>query len=178
MKRTLLVLSILSSLAACGGGSDSPAGAPVNPLKVEFSEAAVAVEQKQTDVAKVESTERLDIDGLVSAYMTMARFVSEPADRAMTDDEARALAGLEMWYLASNTVVFRTGPDGKSTHESPSAIRAQMAAMKRSFGPRDYAGRIMAEVKRGMITRPDSWREAVQDYYKNFDRMDAEEKNA
>ena len=50
--------------------------------------------------------------------------------------------------------------------------------MKRSFGPRDYAGRIMAEVKRGMITRPDSWREAVQDYYKNFDRMDAEEKNA
>lgn len=177
MKRTILVLSILSTLAACGGGS-APAGQSVNPLKVEFSEAAVAVEQKQTDVAKIESTERLDIDGLVSAYMTMARFVSEPADRAMTDDEARALAGLEMWYLASNTVVFRTGPDGKSTHESPAAIRAQMAAMKRSFGPRDYAGRIMAEVKRGMITRPDSWREAVQDYYKNFDRMDAEEKNS
>ena len=178
MKRTILILSILSSLAACGGGSDSQTGTPVNPLKVEFSETAVAVEQKQTDVAKIESTERLDIDGLVSAYMTMARFVSEPADRAMTDDEARALAGLEMWYLASNTVVFRTGPDGKSTHESPAAIRAQMTAMKRSFGPRDYAGRIMAEVKRGMITRPDSWREAVQDYYKNFDRMDAEEKNS
>lgn len=175
MKRTILVLSILSTLAACGGGS-APAGQPVNPLAVEFS--GEIIEQKQTDVAKIESTERLDIDGLVSAYMTMARFVSEPADRAMTDDEARALAGLEMWYLASNTVVFRTGPDGKSTHESPSAIRAQMAAMKRSFGPRDYAGRIMAEVKRGMITRPDSWREAVQDYYKNFDRMDAEEKNA
>lgn len=175
MKRTLLVLSILSTLAACGGGS-APAGQPVNPLAVEFS--GEIIEQKQTDVAKIESTERLDIDGLVSAYMTMARFVSETADRVMTDDEARALAGLEMWYLASNTVVFRTGPDGKSTHESPSAIRAQMAAMKRSFGPRDYAGRIMAEVKRGMITRPDSWREAVQDYYKNFDRMDAEEKNS
>lgn len=175
MKRTILVLSILSTLAACGGGS-VPAGQPVNPLAVEFS--GEIIEQKQTDVAKIESTERLDIDGLVSAYMTMARFVSEPADRAMTDGEARALAGLEMWYLASNTVVFRTGPDGKSTHESPSAIRAQMAAMKRSFGPRDYAGRIMAEVKRGMITRPDSWREAVQDYYKNFDRMDAEEKNS
>lgn len=178
MKRNLLVLSILSSLVACGGGSDSPAGQSVNPLKVEFSEAAVAVEQKQTDVASVQATERLDIDGLVRAYMTMARFVGEPADRVMTNDEVRALAGLEMWYLASNTVVFRTGPDGKSTHESPSAIRAQMAAMKRSFGPRDYAGRIMAEVKRGMITRPDSWREAVQDYYKNFDRMDAEEKNS
>nr|DAM95610.1 MAG TPA: protein of unknown function (DUF4969) [Caudoviricetes sp.] len=175
MKRTILVLSILSTLAACGGGS-APAGQPVNPLAVEFS--GEIIEQKQTDVAKIESTERLDIDGLVSAYMTMARFVSEPADRAMTDGEARALAGLEMWYLASNTVVFRTGPDGKSTHESPAAIRAQMAAMKRSFGPRDYAGRIMAEVKRGMITRPDSWREAVQDYYKNFDRMDAEEKNS
>lgn len=175
MKRTLLVLSILSTLAACGGGS-APAGQPVNPLAVEFS--GEIIEQKQTDVAKIESTERLDIDGLVSAYMTMARFVSETADRVMTDDEERALAGLEMWYLASNTVVFRTGPDGKSTHESPSAIRAQMAAMKRSFGPRDYAGRIMAEVKRGMITRPDSWREAVQDYYKNFDRMDAEEKNS
>lgn len=177
MKRTLLVLSILSSLAACGGGSDSPAGQPVNPLKVEVSTEAV-VEQKQTDVASVQATERLDIDGLVSAYMTMARFVSEPADRAMTDDEARALAGLEMWYLVSNTVVFRAGPDGKSTHESPAKIREQMAAMKRGFGPRDYAGRIMAEVKRGMITRPESWREAVQDYYKNFDRMDAEEKNA
>lgn len=177
MKRTILVLSILSTLAACGGGS-APAGQPVNPLKVEVSEATVAVEQKQTDVASIQATERLDIDGLVSAYMTMARFVSEPADRAMTDDEARALAGLEMWYLASNTVVFRTGPDGKSTHESPAAIRAQMASMKRSFGPRDYAGRIMAEVKRGMITRPDSWREAVQDYYKNFDHMDAEEKNS
>lgn len=175
MKRTILVLSILSTLAACGGGS-APAGQPVNPLAVEFS--GEIIEQKQTDVAKIESTERLDIDGLVSAYMTMARFVSEPADRAMTDDEARALAGLEVWYLAANTVVFRTGPDGKSTHESPAAIRAQMAAMKRSFGPRDYAGRIMAEVKRGMITRPDSWREAVQDYYKNFDRMDAEEKNS
>lgn len=175
MKRTLLVLSILSTLAACGGGS-APAGQPVNPLAVEFS--GEIIEQKQTDVAGVQPTERLDIDGLVKAYMTMARFVSEPADRAMTDDEARALAGLEVWYLASNTVVFRTGPDGKSTHESPSAIRAQMAAMKRSFGPRDYAGRIMAEVKRGMITRPDSWREAVQDYYKNFDRMDAEEKNS
>lgn len=175
MKRTILVLSILSTLAACGGGS-APAGQPVNPLAVEFS--GEIIEQKQTDVAKIESTERLDIDGLVSAYMTMARFVSEPADRAMTDDEARALAGLEVWYLASNTVVFRTGPDGKSTHESPAAIRAQMASMKRSFGPRDYAGRIMAEVKRGMITRPDSWREAVQDYYKNFDRMDAEEKNS
>lgn len=175
MKRTILVLSILSTLAACGGGS-APAGQPVNPLAVEFS--GEIIEQKQTDVAKIESTERLDIDGLVSAYMTMARFVSEPADRAMTDGEARALAGLEMWYLASNTVVFHTGPDGKSTHESPAAIRAQMAAMKRSFGPRDYAGRIMAEVKRGMITRPDSWREAVQDYYKNFDRMDAEEKNS
>lgn len=175
MKRTILVLSILSTLAACGGGS-APAGQPVNPLAVEFS--GEIIEQKQTDVAKIESTERLDIDGLVSAYMTMARFVSETADRVMTDDEARALAGLEVWYLASNTVVFRTGPDGKSTHESPSAIRAQMAAMKRSFGPRDYAGRIMAEVKRGMITRPDSWREAVQDYYKNFDRMDAEEKNS
>lgn len=175
MKRTILVLSILSTLAACGGGS-APAGQPVNPLAVEFS--GEIIEQKQTDVAKIESTERLDIDGLVSAYMTMARFVSEPADRAMTDGEARALAGLEMWYLASNTVVFRTGPDGKSTHESPAAIRAQMAAMKRSFGPRDYAGRIMAEVRRGMITRPDSWREAVQDYYKNFDRMDAEEKNS
>lgn len=175
MKRTILVISILSTLAACGGGSAS-VGQPVNPLAVEFS--GEIIEQKQTDVAKVEATERLDIDGLVKAYMTMARFVSEPADRAMTDDEARALAGLEMWYLASNTVVFRTGPDGKSTHESPSAIRAQMAAMKRSFGPRDYAGRIMAEVKRGMITRPDSWREAVQDYYKNFDRMDAEEKNS
>lgn len=175
MKRTILVLSILSTLAACGGGS-APAGQPVNPLAVEFS--GEIIEQKQTDVAKIESTERLDIDGLVSAYMTMARFVSEPADRAMTDDEARALAGLEVWYLAANTVLFRTGPDGKSTHESPAAIRAQMAAMKRSFGPRDYAGRIMAEVKRGMITRPDSWREAVQDYYKNFDRMDAEEKNS
>lgn len=175
MKRTILVISILSTLAACGGGS-APAGQPVNPLAVEFS--GEIIEQKQTDVAKIESTERLDIDGLVSAYMTMARFVSETADRVMTDDEARALAGLEVWYLASNTVVFRTGPDGKSTHESPSAIRAQMAAMKRSFGPRDYAGRIMAEVKRGMITRPDSWREAVQDYYKNFDRMDAEEKNS
>lgn len=175
MKRTLLVLSILSTLAACGGGSAS-VGQPVNPLAVEFS--GEIIEQKQTDVAGVQSTERLDIDGLVSAYMTMARFVSEPADRAMTDGEARALAGLEMWYLASNTVVFRTGPDGKSTHESPAAIRAQMTAMKRSFGPRDYAGRIMAEVKRGMITRPDSWREAVQDYYKNFDRMDAEEKNS
>lgn len=174
MKRTLLVLSILSTLAACGGGS-APVGQPVNPLAVEFS--GEIIEQKQTDVASVQPTERLDIDGLVSAYMTMARFVSEPVDRAMTDDESRALAGLEMWYLASNTVVFRTGPDGKSTHESPSAIRAQMAAMKRSFGPRDYAGRIMAEVRRGMITRPDSWREAVQDYYKNFDRMDAEEKN-
>ena len=174
MKRTLLVLSILSTLAACGGVS-APAGQPVNPLAVEFS--GEIIEQKQTDVASVQPTERLDIDGLVSAYMTMARFVSEPADRAMTDDEARALAGLEVWYLASNTVVFRTGPDGKSTHESPSAIRAQMASMKQSFGPRDYAGRIMAEVKRGMITRPDSWREAVQDYYKNFDRMDAEEKN-
>lgn len=176
MKRTILVLSILSSLAACGGGSDSPAGQPVNPLAVEFS--GEIIEQKQTDVASVKQTERLDIDGLVRAYMTMARFVGEPADRAMTDDEARALAGLEMWYLASNTVVFRTGPDGKSTHESPAKIREQMAAMKRSFGPRDYAGRIMAEVKRGMITRPDSWREAVQDYYKNFDRMDAEEKNS
>lgn len=175
MKRTILVLSILSTLAACGGGS-APAGQPVNPLAVEFS--GEIIEQKQTDVAKIESTERLDIDGLVSAYMTMARFVSETADRVMTDDEARALAGLEVWYLASNAVVFRTDPDGKSTHESPSAIRAQMAAMKRSFGPRDYAGRIMAEVKRGMITRPDSWREAVQDYYKNFDRMDAEEKNS
>lgn len=175
MKRTLLVLSILSTLAACGGGS-APAGQPVNPLAVEFS--GEIIEQKQTDVASVQPTERLDIDGLVRAYMTMARFVSETADRVMTDDEARALAGLEVWYLASNTVVFRTGPDGKSTHESPSAIRAQMAAMKRSFGPRDYAGRIMAEVKRGMITRPDSWREAVQDYYKNFDRMDAEEKNS
>ena len=175
MKRTLLVLSILSTLAACGGGS-APAGQPVNPLAVEFS--GEIIEQKQTDVAGVQPTERLDIDGLVSAYMTIARFVSEPADRAMTDGEARALAGLEMWYLASNTVVFRTGPDGKSTHESPAAIRAQMTAMKRSFGPRDYAGRIMAEVKRGMITRPDSWREAVQDYYKNFDRMDAEEKNS
>lgn len=175
MKRTLLVLSILSTLAACGGGS-APAGQPVNPLSVEFS--GEIIEQKQTDVAKVEATERLDIDGLVKAYMTMARFVSEPDDRAMTDDEARALAGLEVWYLASNTVVFRTGPDGKSTHESPARIREQMANMKRSFGPRDYAGRIMAEVKRGMITRPDSWREAVQDYYKNFDRMDAEEKNA
>lgn len=175
MKRTLLVLSILSTLAACGGGS-TPAGQPVNPLAVEFS--GEIIEQKQTDVASVQQIERLDIDGLVSAYMTMARFVSEPADRAMTDDEARALVGLEMWYLASNTVVFRTGPDGKSTHESPAAIRAQMSAMKRSFGPRDYAGRIMAEVKRGMITRPDSWREAVQDYYKNFDRMDAEEKNS
>lgn len=175
MKRTILVLSILSTLAACGGGS-APAGQPVNPLAVEFS--GEIIEQKQTDVAKIESTERLDIDGLVSAYMTMARFVSESTDRAMTDDEARALSGLEMWYLASNTVVFRTVPDGKSTHESPAAIRAQMAAMKRSFGPRDYAGRIMAEVKRGMITRPDSWREAVQDYYKNFDRMNAEEKNS
>ena len=175
MKRTLLVLSILSTLAACGGGS-APAGQPVNPLAVEFS--GEIIEQKQTNVAGVQPTERLDIDGLVSAYMMMARFVGEPVDRAMTDDEARALAGLEMWYLASNTVVFRTGPDGKSTHESPAAIRAQMAAMKRSFGPRDYAGRIMAEVKRGMITRPDSWREAVQDYYKNFDRMDAEEKNS
>lgn len=175
MKRTLLVLSILSTLAACGGGS-APVGQPVNPLAVEFS--GEIIEQKQTDVASVQPTERLDIDGLVSAYMTMARFVSESTDRAMTDSEARALAGLEMWYLASNTVVFRTGPDGKSTHESPAAIRAQMAAMKRSFGPRDYAGRIMAEVKRGMITRPDSWREAVQDYYKNFDRMDAEEKNS
>jgi len=175
MKRTLLVLSILSTLAACGGGGAS-AGQPVSPLAVEFS--GEIIEQKQTDVASVQPTERLDIDGLVSAYMTMARFVSEPADRAMTDDEARALAGLEVWYLASNTVVFRTGPDGKSTHESPARIREQMANMKRSFGPRDYAGRIMAEVKRGMITRPDSWREAVQDYYKNFDRMDAEEKNA
>lgn len=153
MKRTILVISILSTLAACGGGS-APAGQPVNPLAVEFS--GEIIEQKQTDVAKIESTERLDIDGLVSAYMTMARFVSETADRAMTDDEARALAGLEMWYLASNTVVFRTGPDGKSTHESPARIREQMANMKRSFGPRDYAGRIMAEVKRGMITRPDS----------------------
>lgn len=175
MKRTILVLSILSTLAACGGGS-APVGQPVNPLAVEFS--GEIIEQKQTDVASVQPTERLDIDGLVSAYMTMARFVSESTDRAMTDDEAHALSGLEMWYLASNTVVFRAGPDGKSTHESPSAIRAQMAAMKRSFGPRDYAGRIMAEVKRGMITRPESWREAVQDYYKNFDRMDAEEKNA
>lgn len=175
MKRTLLVLSILSTLAACGGGS-APVGQPVNPLAVEFS--GEIIEQKQTNVASVQPTERLDIDGLVSAYMTMARFVSESTDRAMTDDEARALSGLEMWYLASNTVVFRTGPDGKSTHESPAAIRAQMAAMKRSFGPRDYAGRIMTEVKRGMITRPDSWREAVQDYYKNFDRMDAEEKNS
>lgn len=175
MKRTILVLSILSTLAACGGGS-VPAGQPVNPLAVEFS--GEIIEQKQTDVAKIESTERLDIDGLVSAYMTMARFVSEPADRVMTDDEARALAGLEVWYLASNTVVFRTGPDGKSTHESPASIREQMANMKRSFGPRDYAGRIMAEVKRGMITRPESWREAVQEYYKNFDRMDAEEKNS
>ena len=175
MKRTLLVLSILSTLAACGGGS-APAGQPVNPLAVEFS--GEIIEQKQTDVAGVQQTERLDIDGLVSAYMTMARFVSEPADRTLTDDEARALAGLELWYLASNTVVFRTGPDGKSTHESPAKIREQMANMKRSFGPRDYAGRIMAEVKRGMITRPDSWREAVQEYYKNFDRMDAEEKNS
>lgn len=175
MKRTLLVLSILSTLAACGGGS-APAGQPVNPLAVEFS--GEIIEQKQTDVASVQPTERLDIDGLVRAYMTMARFVGEPADRVMTNDEVRALAGLEMWYLASNTVVFRTGPDGKSTHESPAKIREQMAAMKRSFGPRDYAGRIMAEVKRGMITRPDSWREAVQDYYKNFDRMDAEEKNS
>lgn len=176
MKRTLLVLSILSTLAACGSGSDSPASQPVNPLKVEFS--AETVENKQTDVAEVKAAERLDIDGLVSAYMTMARFVGEPADRAMTADETRALAGLESWYLASNTVVFRTGPDGKSTHESPAAIRAQMAGMKQSFGPRDYAGRIMSAVKHGMITRPDSWREAVQDYYKNFDRMDSEEKNA
>lgn len=174
MKRTLLVLSILSTLAACGSGSDSQTGTPVDPLKVEFS--AETVENKQADVAEVKPAERLDIDGLVSAYMTMARFVSEPADRAMTAEETRALAGLESWYLASNTVVFRTGPDGKSTHESPAAIRAQMAGMKQSFGPRDYAGRIMSSVKHGMITRPDSWREAVQDYYKNFDRMDAEEK--
>lgn len=176
MKRTLIVLSILSTLAACGSGSDSQTGTPVDPLKVEFS--AETVENKQTDVTEVKAAERLDIDGLVSAYMTMARFVSEPVDRAMTDDETRALAGLESWYLASNTVVFRTGPDGKSTHESPAAIRAQMAGMKQSFDPRDYVGRIMSSVKHGMITRPDSWREAVQDYYKNFDRMDAEEKNA
>lgn len=173
MKRTLVTLSILSLLAACGGGSDSK-GTPVNPVAVQQTQAPAA---KPAPVAPTAPqswseypTRRPGVNRINAAYRELLALVSDPIRTEATAQEKEAIADLEGWYFTRFGMLVQNAQDKTGgTKAGLMKTAEEMKTMRQALSDREYAGRIMSAVYPAMLVKPEEWREPVIDYYKALD---------
>ena len=173
MKRTLITLTILSLLAACGGGSDSK-GTPVNPVAVQQTQAPAA---KPTPVAPTSPqswteypTRRPGVNRINAAYRELLDLVSDPVRMEADAKEKEAIADLEGWYFTRFGMLVQNAQDRTGgTKAGLKATAEEMKTMRSALSDREYAGRVMSAVYPAMLVKPEEWKEPVIDYYKALD---------
>lgn len=174
--KTIIALSLIALLAACGGGSsdDQPATSVVNPTKVVVEQSAETPQTKPDDSSKerafgnagreiLMSAKRPTVYEIVRAYHTMAAYVSSGKQRDMTNIEENDLDRLEIWFWLRWGLLEQSG-ETMTTKERLNKTKQDMIEMHKNFSMREYVGRIMSAVYPAMLVNPDSWAEAVETY--------------
>ena len=174
--KTIVAATLIALLAACGGGSDAqPAASVVNPTKVVIAEQVVESvpqmpEYSQTTKLVVDTTKKPSVYEIGEAYRGLMNLVSDESNRQPTHEEHVMITKLESWYWVRFGMLAQSGEkfDVKS---SLIQTEREMNMLKSNFSYRNYVGRIMSAVYPAMLVKPETWEEAVTDYFKSADRV-------
>ena len=175
--KTIIAASLIALLAACGGGgSDTqPAADVVNPTKVVIAEQVIESvpqmpEYGQTTKLVVDTTKKPSVYEIGEAYRGLMNLVSDESDRQPTYEEHAMIAKLESWYWVRFGMLAQSG-EKFDVKASLIQTEREMNTLKSNFSYRNYVGRIMSAVYPVMLVKPETWEEAVTDYFKSADRV-------
>lgn len=175
--KTIIAASLIALLAACGGGGSDTQSATsvVNPTKVVITEQVVESvpqmpEYDQTTKLVVNTTKKPSVYEIGDAYRGLMNLVSDESDRQPTPEEHAMIAKLESWYWVRFGMLAQSG-EKFDVKESMIRVEREMNMLKSNFSYRNYVGRIMSAVYPAMLVKPETWAEAVDDYFKSADRV-------
>lgn len=187
--KTIAATSLITLLAACGGGGSEaqPASKVVNPTKVEVEEVVRQQIEPQakpevpsaardwlasipTTKMAVDTTKKPSVYEIGAAYRGLMNLVSDTSDRQPTSEEFEMIAKLESWYWVRFGMLAQSG-EKFNAKENLNRVEKEMNVLKTNFSYRNYVGRIMSAVYPAMLVKPETWEEAVVDYFKSADRM-------
>jgi hypothetical protein len=177
--KTIIAASLIALLAACGGGGSGSGAQPVtsvvNPTKVVITEQVTEFTPQmpvydQTTKLVVDTTKKPSVYEIGEAYRCLMNLVSDESDRQPTSDEHAMIAKLESWYWVRFGMLAQSG-EKFDVKASLIQTELEMNMLKSNFSYRNYVGRIMSAVYPAMLVKPETWAEAVDDYFKTADHV-------